>query len=221
MNAPADFDRLARIYHALEWLAFGRDLGRARFCLLDRLAGCRSILVLGEGDGRVLARLVSVASAARIHCFDASPAMLARARARLAPADAARVTFTCGDARTAGFPPGAHDAVVTLFFLDCFAAAEVAALVSRIHAALRPGACWLFADFALPPRGFRRWRARIWLAGLYAFFRWETGLQARALPPSEASIRAAGFSLEAEEERQLGLLRTVLFRSGTRDAGGG
>lgn len=212
MSAPANFDRLARIYRALEFLAFGRDLERARFCLLDRLAGCESILVLGEGDGRCLARLVHAAPRARLHCFDGSAAMLARARARIAGAEAGRrVTFTQADLRTTEFTAQGYDAVVTLFFLDCFDAATTSALVGRVTRALRPDAGWLFADFAVPPRGYPRLRARLWLALLYGFFRWETGLGARELPPSEALIRAAGFTAVETREHQLGLIRTVFF----------
>ena len=62
------FDRLARSYRTLELLAFGRDLERARFAWLPALADRKSILVLGEGDGRCLARLAALAPAARIHC---------------------------------------------------------------------------------------------------------------------------------------------------------
>ena len=65
-SAPANFDRLAGIYRLLEFLAFGRDLERARFRLLETLAECHSVLVLGEGDGRCLARLARVAPEARI-----------------------------------------------------------------------------------------------------------------------------------------------------------
>lgn len=212
MSGPANFDPLASIYRALEIVAFGGDLARARFCLLDRLSDRRSILVLGEGDGRCLERLVRLAPAARIHCFDASPAMLARARARIAGTEAeARVTFTHADLRHTEFPVGAYDAVVTLFFLDCFDAATAAEIVTRAARALRPDSRWLFADFAVPPRGFRRLRARLWLALLYAFFRQTTKLTVDRLPPSEALIRATGFVSAVVRERQLGLLRTVVF----------
>lgn len=220
MSAPANFDRLARCYRALEFLAFGRDLERARFCLLDRLAGCESILVLGEGDGRCLAQLIRAAPRARIHCLDGSAAMLARARARIAGSGAeARVTFAQADLRTEEFPAQRYDAVVTLFFLDCFDAGTASAIVARIAPALQSGACWLFADFAIPPRGYRRLRARVWLALLYEFFRWETGLGTRELPPSESLIRSAGFAPLETREHQLGLIRTVFFRqpgSGSR-----
>ena len=218
MSAPAaNFDPLARFYRALEIIAFGGDLERARFCLLAQLADRRSILVLGEGDGRALARLVQLAPLARVHCIDFSAAMLAHAQARLAGTEAAtRVTFEHADVLTCEFRPEHFDAVVTLFLLDCFDAAQAAGLVTRVCAALQPGAAWLFADFVLPARGPARWRARLWLGLLYAFFRWQTGLRTRELPPSESLIRAAGFECAAVRNFQWGLLRSAFFRQPAR-----
>jgi SAM-dependent methyltransferase len=215
MNATRpDFDGLARIYRALEWAAFGRDLERARFCLLDRLAGCRDILLLGEGDGRCVERLARLAPEARLHCVEASSRMIARARQRLDPAVRARVSFEHADAFAAAFPAGRHDAVVTLFFLDCFRPEQVERLVAQVHPALTADAPWLWADFAVPARGWRRWRARFSLQVLYGFFRWQTGLPARALPPAEAILRQAGFVPAEERAFQGGFVRTVLFRPG-------
>ena len=216
MMKPAgrNFDGLARIYRRLEFLAFGRNLERTRFCLLDRLSGCREILVLGEGDGRCLAQLVRRAPLARIRCVDASAGMLARAAARLPdPADRARVDFEQADALALRLPAGRYDAVVTLFFLDCFLPGQVAALVGRGRESLRPGGLWLWADFACPARGWRRWQARVSLPLLYLFFRWQTGLPARALPPAEEILTEAGFMREAEWEFQGGFLRSALFRA--------
>lgn len=215
LNPAANFDRLARPYRALEVLAFGRDLERARFCLLDRLSAARSILIIGEGDGRCIERLTALAPEATLHCCDASGKMLGLARDRLAasrPDALGRVRFQQADARAMELPAGAYDAAVTLFFLDCFTAAEAAEVVGRIAPSLAPGALWLFADFSMPAAGWRRFRARLWLGLLYFFFRLETGLSARELPPAEALIRSAGFDPVEERPRQQGLLRTVLFR---------
>jgi ubiquinone/menaquinone biosynthesis C-methylase UbiE len=211
MSTPPSFDRLARIYRSLEYGAFGRDLERARFCFLEKLRGCRTILVLGEGDGRCLKRLVRAAPNAHIDCLDLSPAMLARAEARLPAESRARVTFRQADLLTATLPEKNYDAVVTLFFLDCFTSEQTADIVHRIAASLRPGARWLWADFALPSRGLARLRAQVWLTVLYAFFRWQTTLSARVLPPAEELITAAGFARETEQAFQWGLLRSVAF----------
>jgi SAM-dependent methyltransferase len=213
MSSPRSFDRLAGVYRALEYLAFGRDLERARFAHLDRLRACRAILVTGEGDGRCLERLTQAAPHARIDSLDLSPAMLARASARLAGRpEAARVTFRRADLLTAPLPAAQYDAVVTHFFLDCFSPPQAADVMARLKHSLRPGALWLWADFALPPAGWARLRARAWVAMLYAFFRWQTGVAARDLPPADDFFHSHGFAIEAECCWQRGLVRSVAWR---------
>lgn len=206
-----DFDRVASSYRWLEYLAFGRTLQRARTAHMAELAGCRDILIVGDGDGRAVAQLAAIASTARIHCIDTSQRMLDTAARRLPAAARDRVTFTCADVRT--FDAGHHtwDAVVTLFVLDCFSDDDVRAIVERLHAALRPGGRWLFADFAMPAHGWRRRRARIWIDVLYRFFRWRTGLAVSRLPASEAILAAAGLVPLAVEERQAGMIRSICY----------
>lgn len=215
MSSSRSFDRLAGIYRALECAAFGRDLEHARFVFLDHLGECRSILVVGEGDGRCLERLVFAAPRAHIDCLDLSSAMLARAARRLSGREAAaRVNFRHADLLTEPLPPGHYDAVVTFFFLDCFTAVQAEAVMARIKTSLKPGALWLWADFSLPDRGIARWRARVWLALLYAYFRWQTGLSARELPPVEEYFVASGFRNIASRTSQWGLLRSAVWELG-------
>jgi len=211
-TARKSFDRLATVYLALERLAFGRDLERARFRHLAELRDCQRILVFGEGDGRCLQRLVRIARHAQIDCIDVSRAMIDRARQRLSADDAIRVTFRCADARTVQPPPGIYDGVATFFFLDCFTDAEAVAIVQNIRQSLHGAAIWLFADFTAPASGWRRFRARAWLKLLYTFFRWQTDLTARALPHSEKHIEAAGFWPARRVKLQHGLLTTTMYR---------
>lgn len=206
-----NFDRVAGIYRGLEYLAFGRALEVARFRYLEHLRDRRHVLILGEGDGRFLERLVAIAPQASIRCIDSSAAMLARAAERLAPAARTRVAFECEDVRAADIPPAAYDAVVTMFVLDCLSPDEVTALVQRVAAGLRGDGVWLFADFSVPARGWRWLRARLWVDGLYAFFRWRTGLRVRHLPPSEAILREAGFEALDRSTWQHGLLTAALY----------
>lgn len=208
------FDRLARAYRALEFLAFGADLERARFRHLSFLRDCRSILIAGEGDGRCLERLVPLAPQARITCVDISAGMIARARDRVAavPGALPRVEFVQADVRAWLPPAGPFDAVVTFFVLDCFGTKECEAIVSRWAPVVAPDGWWLWADFVEPASGWRRWRARIWLRLLYTFFRWQTGIEVGALPPAEEIIRGHEFATVAESTRQQGLVRSVAFR---------
>lgn len=207
-----DFSRLTRSYRALEFLAFGRDLERARFRFLELLCDARAILVLGEGDGRCLARLCETAPLAQIHCIDSSPGMIAAAAARSASQDRSRIHFVCADATTTPLPKASLDGVITCFFLDCFEEREVSALVNRVAAQVSTGGRWLFADFVIPAHGWGRLRARAWVGLLYIFFGWSTGLKTRRLPPSERILRDAGFALEAVEDYQAGLIRSAVYR---------
>jgi ubiquinone/menaquinone biosynthesis C-methylase UbiE len=205
------FDRLAGVYRLLEVAAFGHSLEQARFAHLDRLAACRRILVIGEGDGRCLERLLRVAPAAHVDVLDISPAMLARAASRLRPEDHTRVQLRQADVLRSPLPDGPYDAVTTMFVLDCFTATELRGLVPRIAAVLTPAATWLWADFRVPAGGVVRWYALACVGSLYAFFRWQTGISARVLPPAEQQIEEAGFRAALRHDTRGGLIRSVAF----------
>lgn len=205
------YDRLAGCYRLLETLAFGRALERARFHHFNRLRDCKRILLLGDGDGRGLALACRLAPHAHIDSIDSSAGMLARAARRLQPADRERVTLLCADALDMSPPTATYDAVTTLFFLDCFSDTQVEELIRRIQPALTPHAIWLYADFALPPRGWTRLRAHLWLALMFTFFRWQTHLVTHALPDSEHLLHAAGLRPLAEAFWQGGFIRSIAF----------
>lgn len=210
--APASgFDALASSYRWLETLAFGGALMRARIAHFSHLATCQKILVVGDGDGRALIELLQQAPAAHIDSIDISPRMIAQAKARLPQADLARVTFTVADARTVPLN-GPYDGVVTAFVLDCFTPEDTAALIRRVAARLTPDARWIYTDFAVPASGLTRLHARVVVGGLYAFFRWRTGIEARELPPVEAELAAVGLRVVATRTWRAGLVRSALFQ---------
>ena len=209
---PANFDSVARLYSWLEFAAFGRVLERARFVHLDHLRDCQDILLLGDGDGRALERILDIAASSRIVSIDASRRMLDLANRRVADSHRSRVTLQQRDARELSLAPWSLDAVVTQWFLDCFTADETAALVRAVAPAIRPGGIWLFADFAVPSHGVARFAAQAVTTSLYAFFRWRTGLSAQTLPPSETEIRGAGFVPVTEASFAGGMLRSVVFK---------
>ena len=75
------FDALARPYRLLERLALGGSLETARYHFLPRLRSCRRVLVLGDGDGRLVQRLLRLAPELCVDSLDKSEAMQALARA--------------------------------------------------------------------------------------------------------------------------------------------
>ena len=76
VSRELNFDPLARPYRWLEYATFGRALERCRFHFLPALTGARRALVLGDGDGRFLARLLRANPELEADVVDCSPAML-------------------------------------------------------------------------------------------------------------------------------------------------
>ncbi len=174
---------------------------RRRFRYLPEVKDAHRALVLGDGDGRFLARLVRQGEAA-IDYVDLSARMLALARGR---AGNGRVTYHHADARTLALPPGQYDLVVSHFFFDCFEERDARVLIERVTEAARPHAQWLVSEFRQPPwAGFFLW-------GLYLFFRVTTGLKTRRLTDHRPLLAEKGFRLAREEESRFGLLASELW----------
>ncbi len=201
------FNRLAPHYRRLEWLLAGPRLQRCRLVHLEQLAGCRDVLLAGEGHGRFLVAARRRWPEVRFVHLDASPAMQSAARSALVNAGllVERVGWITADLRTWTAPP-AFDAVVTQFALDCFDPTELPGVMRRLAGALRSEARWLWADFQVPDRGWRRRRAQLVVAAMYGVFRPLTGLSARRIEPVAPWLEEAGFRRSARVESEWGLL---------------
>ena len=206
-----NIDRLAPWYRWLEYAAFGRALQQSRVMFFDRLATARRILVFGEGDGRALARLLAMAPLAQVDVVELSGAMIELARCR-AGDQVNRVRFHQLDARGADWPDGSFDAIVTLFFLDCFSDDELKALVPRIADRMSADAIWLITDFAIPSKGLRRWHALAWVNIMYVFFTATTALHTGSLPDIDSILLDDGFTLRNSFWRRAGLIRSEIWK---------
>ncbi len=212
------FDRVAAIYQTGEYLSFGPLLERCRFWFIPELAASRRALILGDGDGRFLARLLAAAPGLHAHAVDASPAMLRRLRARVTRAGAAaRLTTTSADIRTFRPPArgfsGACDLVASHFFFDCLTPGETDALVTRLRPHLAPGTAWVVSEFEISGAGpLRAAVCRFIIAGLYAAFRVLTGLRVCQIPPWRESLMRAGFVRMASRSHLGGLLVSELWQ---------
>ena len=204
------FDRLAPHYDWMESSLAGKRLQCARTAWLEQLNGRRRILSVGEGHGRFAGACVARFPEAELTCVEMSPGMLARARRRLGPA-AARVHWQHRDVRT-WKPDRPFDAIVTCFFLDCFPPDALANVVGHLARCAAPDALWFVVDFALPPHGPARWRARAVHFLMYEFFRRTVALPARRLTPPDDLLQSHGFDLIARREFDWGLLRAEVWR---------
>ncbi len=207
MNA----DRLAPWYRWIEYATFGRALERHRFAFLDRLSSARRVLLVGEGDGRTLARLLAVARAAQVDVVEISPQMIALARQRAG--SSARVRFVQGDAREVSWPAEHYDGLITCFFLDCLEETELRRLVRDLARSLTARGEWLLSEFATPPKGWRRWKARAWITTMYYFFRITTGLRVRRLPPIESALTNAGMIRSVSQTGHGGMIVSEVWKA--------
>jgi len=159
-------------------------------------------LVLGDGDGRFLARLLAGNPEMTADYVDLSGRMLELARRR---AGEDRAAYRRGDARKLEFTRAEYDLIATHFFFDCFHAADAQLIAARIAAAAKPDARWLVSEFRQP------WWAGPILWGLYLFFRVTTGLKTSRLIDHPPMLCAQGFRLEREEVERFGLLASELW----------
>jgi SAM-dependent methyltransferase len=210
------FDLVAKPYHWMEHLTFGRALWRCRMHFLPELASCRSALILGDGDGRFTAALLGTYAHIHVDAVDSSAAMLdllQKGALAAAPDASARLRTHHADALAfahALAPNAAYDLIVTHFFLDCLTQPEVDSLALAVAPHLQPGALWLVSDFRIPP-GVMQWPARALVRSLYFAFRILTGLRTTHLPDHAAALTAMGFTRNAQKLSLMGMLTTELW----------
>lgn len=201
-------DAIARCYRWLEYLTFGRALERRRREYLDEVADARSVLILGDGDGRFTAEFVKRNREAIVDSVDLSPRMLALAKRRTG--DARRLHFWRGDAIVIELPQK-YDLIVSHFFLDCFMEGDLDLLVTRVSDAARPNARWLVSEFCLPSGGMRRFGARLLIRAMYWAFQIATGLKANRLPGYSTLFTQHGFRRVRHVSATGGLLVSELW----------
>lgn len=210
--ALPNFNRIARLYRWMEYLALGPLLERTREYFLPRLGTCRSALVLGDGDGRFTARMMAAHPEMRVHAVDLSPVMMKLLETRVARAGArARLRTTVGDALE--FEPDRQvDLVVTHFFLDCLTQEQVFSLVKRLKPYLNKGGLWLVSDFQVPSEPRLRRLGQLLIRALYLAFRVLTGLQGTRVPAYRGSLQMARLVRVGEHLEMGGMLTTQLWQ---------
>ena len=214
------FDAVAPWYRALETIAFGDALQCCRMACLGEIPSARRALIVGEGNGRFLCELLRAHPDVQVDCVDASERMLQLACKRIEnefPGRAYQVRFLHRDITSWAPPENQYDLVVTHFLLDCFPKAELAGVIRTLATAAKPDVAWLLADFRVPARRFDRLRARVWLAGMYQFFRFTARIPATELIDPTTFLQAEGLVLARQHLFQNGMLKSELWRRNGQD----
>jgi len=208
MNA----DPIASSYRWLEYATFGLALENARFDFLSHAAAARRVLILGEGEGRFLERLLRCNPQASVEVIESSGRMIQLARSRVPAHERSRVEFHQIDAVALPWPDGPFDLVVCHFFLDVLTCREAETVICKISAVLGAAGAWLVSEFQEPRGGVRRLHAQLWLRSMYAFFSMTTGLRVSKLPPYRRMLEHCGLAEIEYRERRFGLIRSQVWR---------
>lgn len=208
------FDPLARHYRWIECISAGDLLQRCRTALLSEIPPPKTILNLGEGNGRFLAECHKRFPSADVLCLDSSAKMLSLARQRLQRSDSntERIQFTCADVLDWSAPKEKFDLIVTHFVLDCFPPEQLEKVVAKLADATAANAQWLLSDFRTAGSGLRGVRSRLILWMLYRFFRSTTGLPASRLTAPDGALERSGFVLQKRRTLDWDLLHSDLWQ---------
>ena len=208
--SKAGFNKLAKFYSGLEYIAFGNLLLRSRFALLSELKDLKQVLIIGGGNGRLLKRIIEDFPDAKIDFLEQSPAMIKIAKSRLTASQLERVGFIEADIFSFT-STNLYDCIFSPFFLDCFNEQELAKIIDNLSLNLRSQAYWYDIDFNLPEFGFARARAKLYLKVLYKFFNITTNLKVNHLVNTEA-IFLNNYQILKTKTFSNQLLKTAIYK---------
>jgi ubiquinone/menaquinone biosynthesis C-methylase UbiE len=204
-------NRIARAYRFLEYAAFGGLLQKCRTAFVSELGQVQRALVIGDGDGRFLRELARACPAAQLDSIDASQSMLRLQQQRLPSTRRDCIRLHHGRL-PCELPGNEYSLITTHFFLDCLDRQQTAAVIETISDAASADAVWVVSEFCIPASFWKALRARLWIAAMYAFFRFATGLRVRAIPDYAPMLRQRGFRLVASRAYSAGMIRAEMWK---------
>jgi SAM-dependent methyltransferase len=209
----SNFDLVAAPYRWLEYASFGPYLQRCRRKQLAHLGNKQRALLLGDGDGRFLARLLKANPELTADVVDSSRSMLRVLEQRIwRMGDQARQRIRLHHADVLSWTPtGSYDLVVSHFFLDCFFPRQLEHLFDRLAPHLDRPAHWVVSEFCILREAPGSYLSACLVGLLYRSFGLLTGLTVRDLPDHAALLRSRGLGLARQDTFLGGLLQSQLW----------
>jgi len=161
-----NYDNVAPFYDKLSRLVFGKTIINAQKYLLTYIPANSNILIVGGGTGNILEEITHKhAAGLHITYVEISLNMLTLSRKRDVGDN--QVQFIHQPIQEVDLQP-VFDLVITPFLFDNFLPSTAEIVFNKVNAALKPGGCWLFADFQLNSKStLHKWL----LKSMYFFFR--------------------------------------------------
>lgn len=230
------FDRGASRYDQLVGLnpGYHAELRRAAGALADRLAaGPVRVIDLACGSGASTRALLDALPGAAVRGLDASPGMLAQARAKRWPPGVEFGQAVAGELDVAGIGRGSWDGILAAYLFRNVAEPERDAALAEAFALLAPGGWLVVQEYSVAGRRSARWLWSVvcWLliiplgilidreARLYVYL-WRSVLEFDTLADFADRLAKQGFVDIARRTAtgwQRGILHTFVARVPARD----
>ncbi len=217
---PSGFDRIAPFYGVFESFLFGSKLQEMRCVYLDQLSERRDILLIGEGTGLFLERLLKVNPKTNVTVVEQSVEMMETSKNRVVAEDSGRVTFH-KVALQEFDSVKRFDAVCTFFFWDCFEQSQLRAMLPILSKYTKGESLWIDVDFFEIQQGApltKCWHFML-IRVLYGFFGLATGIEARQVVEIEPLAKQNGFSVTASHRSEKFPIRARIFQKRNRVRG--
>jgi len=214
------FDKIAPFYGVFESFLFGSKLQEMRCAYLDQLADRRDILLIGEGTGLFLEKLLQVNPKTNVTVVEQSAEMIERSRNRVIAQDSGRVTFH-KVALQEFDTVKRFDSVCTFFFWDCFEKSQLRAMLPILSKYAKGQSLWIDVDFFEIQEGSllsKCWHFML-IRVLYGFFGLATGIEARQVVEIEPLAKQNGFFVTASHRTEKFPIRARIFQKRNRARG--
>ncbi|AMP97778.1 Methyltransferase type 12 [Pedobacter cryoconitis] len=187
-----NYDSIADYYDVLSRMIFFRSQVKAQIQQLSAIPANSTVLIAGGGTGWILEELAKVhASGLNITYVEISSRMLERSKKREIKGN--KVEFV--HAAMEDFKPsGVYDVLITAFFFDNFSADNIQLIFNQLHALLKPGGIWLFADFYYTEKAGKKWQLFL-LKSMYLFFSKISSVEAKMLINTEHFFEEQSYSI--------------------------
>ena len=218
-----NFDSVTPFYDALAGLVFGGNIRRSQVALLPKIKTIDTALVIGGGTGWFLLELLAQTDVRKVLYVELSRDMLNKSQRlveRSAPQWLHRVEFRLGSEESITAADGPFDVIATNFFLACFGDDNCTQMISRLHPHMGPNGRWLFVDFQVPDRGWRRLCALVLFKIMFTFFNVFSGLEARMPPNYERGFQQVGLKPQTERRFYARMIHVKLLTNGSQLSAG-
>ncbi|QNK63786.1 methyltransferase domain-containing protein [Pedobacter sp. PAMC26386] len=204
-----NYDNIAGYYDVLSRMIFFRAQVKAQIDQLAAIPENSTILIAGGGTGWILEEIAKIhPSGLTITYVEISSKMLEISKKREVKGNMVEYIHTSME----DFKPLiSYDILITAFFFDNFSADSIQMVFNQLHALLKSGGTWLFADFYYTEKSGKRWQWLL-LQTMYLFFSKVSSVEAKSLINTEYLFEGNSYLVLKTSFYYRRFIKTIIYR---------